>query len=273
MDNKILILGSGYIGSRLEKEFGAPVSNKIVSTYKEAEEEVLRYDPKILINCAGFTGKNVDECEKHLDTTLFSNTYLPIILSEVALRHNIKLVHISSGCIFNFNYDLDNPIPEDKSPDFLNLFYSRTKIYSEMALSPLLAKYPFLIVRIRIPLDNRPSPKNLLNKLISYKKVIDIPNSVTYIPDFVRALKHLIDAGSTGIFNLVNKGSLRYPKLMEIYKKYNPEFKYEVIDYKKLDLIRTNLILSTEKLEKTGFKVRDINDILEECVQQYMDYK
>jgi len=123
-----------------------------------------------------------------------------------------------------------------------------------------------------VPLDNRPHPKNLLTKLIEYKRVIDIPNSVTYIPDFIRALKYLIQIDANGIYNIVNKNALKYPELLDIYKKYVPDFKYEIIDYRKLNIVRTNLILSTEKLEKAGFKVRDIYEVLEECVKDYLKY-
>ena len=51
-----------------------------------------------------------------------------------------------------------------------------------------------------------------------------------------------------------------------------PSFEYEGIDFKKLNLVRTNLILSTEKLADTGYKVREIQEVLEECVQGYIKY-
>jgi 3,5-epimerase/4-reductase len=131
-------------------------------------------------------------------------------------------------------------------------------------------KYNILTVRIRIPLDNRPHPKNILTKLIKYGKVIDIPNSVTYVPDFLKALKHLIKIDAYGIFNVLNKFGLRYPDLMDIYKKYVPDFEYTTIDHRKLGLVRTNLVMSVKKLEKTGFAVRPIKDVLEECVKEYV---
>jgi 3,5-epimerase/4-reductase len=181
-------------------------------------------------------------------------------------------VHISSGCIYHYDYSKDTPIGETKEPDFFELFYSRTKIYSEKVLETLSIRYPTLIIRIRVPLDSKPHPKNLLTKLINYKKVIDIPNSVTYIPDFINALRHLIRINAKGIYNVVNKNPLIYSELMEVYKKHIPGFNYEVIDFKKINSIRTNLILSTEKLENTGFKVRDIREVLEECVKEYLTY-
>ncbi len=272
MINKILIIGRGFIGTKLAEVFKCRISDAKIQSLQQAEDEINKFNPEIVINCAGFTGRNVDDCELNREKSLMSNTFAPIILAEAALRNNIRLVHISSGCIYHFDYSRGLPITEDKIPDYFELFYSRTKIYAERALEALAKNYPILIARIRIPLDDRPHPKNLLTKLINYKKVIDIPNSVTYIPDFLAALRHLIKIQAGGIYNIVNKGGLVYPELMEIYKSRVPGFKYKVIDYKKLNLNRTNLILSTKKLEGTGFRVRQINACLEECVKNYLKY-
>lgn len=269
--DKILILGKGFIGSRLREAFGCPVSEAKIHSYKEAEAEFKKFNPEIVINSIGHIGLNVDECEKDIDKALIANTFVPLILAEVAVHYKIKLVHISSGCIYHFDYSGQSRIIEDKEPDYFNLFYSRTKIYSERALDTLVKEYPILITRIRIPLDNRPHPKNILDKLINYKNIIDIPNSITYIPDFIEAMKFLIENNATGIYNIVNKGALEYPELMDVYKKYKP-FDYTVVPYKTLGLERTNLILSTEKLENAGFRVRDIHEVLEECVQNYIKY-
>jgi dTDP-4-dehydrorhamnose reductase len=273
MNSKILILGKGFIGERLSEGLGGVISGKHICSYADAQKEIQKHNPKIIVNCIGHTGRNVDACEQDKDKTLFANAFIPVMLAEVALRQKIKLVHISSGCIYHYNYGKDRPISEEKIPDFFELFYSRTKMYSERALEILSHKFPVLITRIRIPLDNRPHPKNILTKLISYRRsIIDIPNSVTYIPDFILALRHLLKIGATGVYNIVNKGGLRYPQLLDVYKKYSPGFQYRVADYKALHLVRTNLILSTAKLERTGFKIRDIHQVLEECVKDYLKY-
>ena len=273
MADKILIFGKGFIGSRLHEGLKCEVSEARIRSFKDAEGEIKKHNPKIIINCIGHTGqKNVDDCELAKDKTLSANVFVTFILTEAAIRQGVKLIHIGSGCIYHFDYSKDRPIKEEKIPDFFDLFYSRTKIYTEMALEVLSNQYDILILRTRIPLDNRPHPKNLLTKLIKYKKIIDIPNSVIYFPDFIQALKHLIKIDAKGIYNVVNKGVLRYSELLDVYKKYVPSFKYEIVDYKGLKLIRTNLVLSTEKLEKSGFKIRNIKEVLEECVQGYLKY-
>jgi 3,5-epimerase/4-reductase len=268
---KTLIFGKGFIGKKLQQALECNISDKKIFSFNDAVGEIEKYNPDRIINCIGYTGKrNVDDCEVNKDKTLMANVFVPTILAEIALRYKLKLVHISSGCIYKYDYGKDKPITEDKPPDYFNLFYSRTKIYAEQILNRLTTIYPVLIARIRIPMDNKPHSKNIIDKLISYKKVIDIPNSITYIPDFIKALKHLIKIEARGLYNLVNKGSLCYPKLLDVYRKHKPDFEYKIIDYQDLGLERTNLILSTKKLENSGAEVRNINEVLEECVKEYI---
>ena len=180
INKKILILGQGFIGERLKKEFNCQIDGSMINCFSDAEKLIKKYNPKIIINCIGITGKsNVDDCELDIDGVLLGNSFVPVILAEVALRKNIKLVHISSGCIFNYDYKKNKPIDEKSEDYFFKLFYSRSKIYAERPLEALARSYNILIARIRIPLLNAKHPKNVLDKLLKYKKVIDISNSVT----------------------------------------------------------------------------------------------
>jgi len=273
MNKDILIFGKGYIGKKLQKAFDCNITEKRIESFDDARLEIEAYNPKIIINCIGYVGKkNVDDCELNKGKTLLANTFIPTILGEIAFRKNIKLVHISSGCMYNFNYQISEPIIEEDKPDYFNLFYSRSKIYTEKVLESLFGVANILIVRIRIPLDYIPHPKNILTKLLSFKKVINTPNSITYIPDFIKMLEFLIKVDAKGIYNTVNKGGLKYSELLEAYGKQASSHSYDIIDSKELNLVRTNLIMSVEKLEKKGFKVRNIHEVLEECVNQYLKF-
>ncbi|OPX28565.1 MAG: hypothetical protein B1H08_05680 [Candidatus Omnitrophica bacterium 4484_171] len=273
MNKDILILGKGFIGTKIYEKLDCSITSKHIYSYKDAENIYSEFAPKIIINCIGTTGKNnVDDCENDIDRTLTANAFIPVILGELAIRKNIKLIHISSGCIYHYDYKRQLPITEDEIPDYYGLFYSRTKIYSENALKNLSARSNILILRIRIPLDVQPHPRNILDKLLRFEKVIDIPNSLTYIPDFIKALKFLIERDAKGIYNVVNKGALRYPELLDVYKKYRSEFSYKVMSLEEFPFVRTNLILSVEKLEKEGFATRDIHECLDECIKQYISW-
>ena len=134
----------------------------------------------------------------------------------------------------------------------------------------LARRYNILILRIRVPLSPKPHPRNILTKLLQYKTVIDIPNSITYIPDFIENLSHLLKIDARGIYNVVCRGGLRYPALLDVYKKHIPQFEYTQIKLQKLRLTRTNLLLSTRKLEKTGARVRTVSEVIKECVRNYV---
>lgn len=273
MKNKrILVLGTGFLGSQIKKTLDCRGSGKIINHFKDADAIVRAAMPKIIINCIGETGRrNVDDCETDKHKTLHANTVIPIILGDIAYRYKIKLIHISSGCIFHYDYRKDAPITEEKNPDYFSLYYSRTKIYAEQALRSFFKRTNILIIRIRIPLDDKKHPKNLLTKLLGYKKIIDVPNSVTYIPDFLKALKHLIAIDAKGIYHVALRDPLNYPFILEEYRKYDPSFTYTPIKPEKLGRNRTNLILSTRKLEKTGFNVRSIREVIPECVKKYVN--
>jgi len=273
MSKKILIIGPGFIGARIHEGIESVLSSSMINSIQDALVEIEKEKPDVLINCIGFTGgRNVDGCEDDPDATLKANTFVPLMLAEACARRGVKFVHISSGCIYHYDYEKDAPLTEDRAPDFFELYYSRTKVYTERALEAIARKYRILIPRIRIPLDNRPHPRNILTKLLSFKTVIDIPNSITYLPDMIEALKHLISSDAWGIYNIVNKNGLRYSELLDVYRKYVPDYSYKMIPHTELNAVRTNLILSTGKLEESGFKVRAIQEVLEECVRQYVRY-
>ena len=169
----------------LRRALGVAGSMRKIHSFKDAQDIVDTERPAVIINCIGYTGeRNVDDCENQKNKTMEANTVVPLVLGEVAARNNVKLVHISSGCIYRYDYATQRPITEDDPPDYYDLFYSRTKIYAEKALAFMAKKYNVLIARIRIPLDNRPHPRNILTKLLGFDRVIDVPNSLTYIPDF-----------------------------------------------------------------------------------------
>jgi 3,5-epimerase/4-reductase len=258
-----LIFGEGFIGSRLQKAYQCNMSTERISNISDALAEVYKYDTRVIINCIGYTGlRNVDDCETEPMRTINSNVTVPIILAEAAFRAGIKFVHISSGCIYHYNYAKDSPITEEQEPNFFDLLYSRTKIYAEKAISPLDP----LIVRIRIPVDDRPHPRNIITKLLSFSRILDLPNSVTYIPDFIHTLRRLIKYNYTGIFNVVNEGGLRYPDILDMFG-----VRYEKITMKDFPTPRTNLLMSVDKLKRID-RVRNINDVLEECVNSYKDH-
>jgi nucleoside-diphosphate-sugar epimerase len=180
------------------------------------------------------------------------------------------MVHIGSGCVYETNRCSGIGFSENDKPNFKGSFYSRTKIFAENILS----EYDNILqLRIRMPIDNIPSPRNLIDKLIGYRQVINVPNSITYIPDFITVAKKLMDMHETGIFNVVNTGAITHKEILQMYQQIvDPDYiMAEFIPVEKLDTMagRSNCILYNTRLEGKGIQIRHVLDALEECMQNY----
>lgn len=278
--NPILIFGNGFLGKRLAELLPNTV---ITSARIDDKAAVLRaideYKPSAIINAAGRNGTpNVDWCETHQVETYHTNVIGTLTLAEACQEKNVYLVHLGSGCIFYGN-------PPDaagwKEEDATNpsAFYSRTKYAADMILSRLPNT---AIARLRLPVDFVPSPnnKNLIDKLSSYKKVIDVENSVTIVEDLADVIRQLIEKKATGIFHCTNPGALKYRHLIEMYRAYvDPNHTNEWIedqDLAKQGLAaknRSTTILQSTRLEELGIHMRPIAEGFRATMEKYAPLK
>jgi dTDP-4-dehydrorhamnose reductase len=271
-NDNILILGNGYLANRVKEENGWEICADKINGYDDLENIFKKHKPEVIVCAIGFTGRpNTDNCEQNIEKTISSNTFIPVYLAELSFRHpEVHIISIASGCIFN---DSDKAYTEEDIGNYEGLFYSRSKIYAEEILKyPVRLGRKISICRIRIPIDYIPSPRNVLDKLINYKTILDIPNSITYVPTLCRGLDFIVKHNVYGVINLVNEGTIRYPKLLDEYKKYVPDFQYKITDLKTIGVKRTNLeLVPSVKLKKLGFKNENINDLIPIIVKKYME--
>jgi dTDP-4-dehydrorhamnose reductase len=266
---KLLIIGNGFIGSKVKSKFCDSTLSSHINSVEDMLNEINTHKPRVVINCAGKVGINtIDWCEDNRQETFEGNVLLPLNIARACEQTNTKLVHIGTGCI----YDGDNSgkgFDENDYPNFGGSFYSQTKIMSES----LLKDFDVLQLRIRLPIDSAPGPKNFISKITKYKKVIDIKNSMTYLDDFLTATEILIEKNKSGIYNVTNPGPMSHSEILNLYKEYvDSNFEYETISLEELHSFtkakRANCILNTEKLEKE-FKIPKLKDRLVEMLLQY----
>jgi dTDP-4-dehydrorhamnose reductase len=212
--------------------------------------------PQVVVNCAGRCGRpNVDWCEDHKAETVRSNVLGPLVLLDECLRRGVYLVHVSSGCI----YSGDNGgwgFTEDDPPNFTGSFYSRSKAWAEQALRGS----PALVLRLRMPFDGSTSERNLLMKLRRYPRVLAEPNSLTHVPDFLDAALRLIERRATGVFNVVNEGTLSPYELMDLYRELvDPGHAFEPLPAERLGEVarapRSSCVLNTARLQREGIRL------------------
>ena len=182
---KVLILGKGYISNFLVDIFkgkGYKVDNfsRKELDYTDDDElySVISTEPyEAVINTAGFTGKpNVDECEIRRQECFNLNVKLPKTIENICKLCDVNFVHISSGCIYT---GYEKEYTEEDEPNFGLFndeasFYSKTKHAGEMMLDDQFTN----IIRIRMPIEDKLSPKNLLTKLLKYDFLIDFSEEI-----------------------------------------------------------------------------------------------
>lgn len=180
------------------------------------ENNVADYD--VIINLVGDTGlSNIDDLlrnENSMKICAYINTIWPVILKQYIDKNcpNTHFIHFSSGCIFNgydrvWDYTNWDDLIKDK--DYLlsrcPSLYSLTKLNAELKLVDTILDN-MTIIRIRMPFDEHPDSKNYITKILKYKNVLSMQNSMTYIPYLFYELSRIISTPprACGIFNLVD---------------------------------------------------------------------
>jgi len=279
---KVIIVGNGFIASHLKYE---TVTDRLLVDDFDIRTMLKEYTPDVVINCMGYCGvKNIDDCESNKERTLESNLVIPTILATECAKRNIKMIHIGSGCIFygesaNIAVSLAGPRDtgwkESDNPKLqYSSFYSKIKYACDLALASLPNT---CILRIRMPISEKNSPRNLINKLLKYENILEAPNSVTFIKDLARAIDWVIENNKTGIYHVTNPTPLTHVQLLEEYRKYHPEHKYNIINEEQLQQFitapRSNCFLNTDKLANEGFVMTPTIQGLEECMASYVQGK
>ena len=131
-----------------------------------------------------------------------------------------------------------------------------------------------LILRLRMPICGERNSRNLITKVSSYKRITNLPNSLTYVEDLLATAHILIELGANGIFNVVNPGITDLAAIMNLYKEYvDPEHTYSIISKKELlDITlagRSDCTMNTDKLQKLNIYLQPIGHRL---VQSMMEY-
>jgi UDP-glucose 4,6-dehydratase len=286
----ILLLGStGYVGTAFKQYFD---NNQInYRTYQlrfDFDEDkfinfLIENNIRSIFNCAGYTGKpNVDTCESNKVETLQANAFLPKKLDNICSKYSIKLVQISSGCIFN-DPQCEQGLPPSQEyrdfdkPNFTFLdkkvsWYSGTKALGETLINDY--SNCNLICRLRIPFNDKISPRNYITKLINYQTLLNSTNSFSQLQEFVQAVYNLYTQNAGGIFNVTQPGYMTTKEVVELLQKYNlvTEKQY----FKSIEEFeatcaapRSNCVLDGSYLSAWNIKLTPIKQAMEDAIIKY----
>ncbi len=295
---KIHLLGHrGYVGGWIQQYFSeqgydVQAIDVDVTDLALVREALVDVKDSVVINATGKTGKpNVDWCEDHRLETAAVNITGAINVCQVASEQGNYVIQIGSGCIFTHpsvsqqNGETSplkrgelNPsgiyeFTEEDEPNFFGSFYSQTKAVAESAVKEIPN---VCVLRIRMPLQGSESPKNLLNKLLRYDKILSVPNSVTIMEDFMPFVQRVIEKRVTGVLNAVNPGAYEHRDLLEQYREIvEPDRSFEYIGLEEFAGMtkaeRSNCVLSTKKCEELGIAMPRVGESLPKMMQAYKD--
>lgn len=222
------------------------------------ENELIEIKPDRVVSLIGRTHgpgySTIDYLEQKgkLVENLRDNLYGPMTLAILCKRHNIHLTYLGTGCIFyGTDGDSGNGYTEDATPDFFGSSYSTVKGYTDRLMH--LFSTNVLNVRIRMPITSDNSPRNFITKILNYKKICSVPNSMSVLPELLPIMIDMAKNKMTGTINLVNPGLISHNEILEIAREIiNPNLTWENFSIEEMNKIiladRSNNFLNTSKL-------------------------
>ena len=265
-----VIIGNGYMGRKFKERLPEALITSTDITDKDALRVLLAPRPEFVINCAAKTGgvNTIDWCESHKEETHASNVKGPITLAEVCEEEKINLVHLGTGYIYNGDCNGEGYSETDR-PNFTQGYYVKTKLECERKLSKMEGS--ILQLRLMPPLDNIPHERNLITKLVKYRRALNVPSSVSIIDDFIAAALFLMEERATGLYNVANQGVISPAQILGMYKEIvDPSYEFEVISPKDLGTkaARPSCVLNVDRL-CLFFDMPDIQESLDTTLRIY----
>ena len=131
-----------------------------------------------------------------------------------------------------------------------------------------------LNLRIRMPINSEKNPRNFITKITNYEKICSIANSMSVLPELIPIIVDLMKKKHIGTINLTNPGVITHNKILEMYKEIvDPSFTWKNFSIEEQDTIllskRSNNYLSTQKLESLYPNVKNIQEAVRICLEQY----
>lgn len=224
---KIVVLGStgmaGHVVARYLEEQGHTVyrsSRSERSTQRSAAIDATDFEalgrwldlvgPDAVINCIGLLQKACEACG---DLAFLINAYLPHWLEWRYANSAVKVVHLSTDCVFS---GASGGYREDALKDG-NTMYDRSKAIGEVVNDKDLTFRMSIIGP-----DTDPSGTGLFNWFMAQSGVIEgysraIWNGITTV-ELARAVNEALGQGLTGLYHLVQPEPIDKCSLLEIFK-------------------------------------------------------
>lgn len=218
-----------------------------------------------------YAAENATEARRKVQMNVRDNLFSPVLLALLCQQHGIHFTQVGTGCIYS---GYRKPYGDAEKPDFFGSSYSIVKGYTDQ----LLVHLPVLHLRIRMPITDDENPRDFITKIQNYERIIDLPNSMTVMSDFVPLWVDMITNRLSGPFNCVNPGHLTHTEILQMVRTYvDPEQKINVMTTEEQDAIlasgRSNNLLDTAKIVATAKSLGHVLPSLRKSVESILIHR
>tara|TARA_B110000438_G_scaffold116719_1_gene114154 strand:+ start:74 stop:961 length:888 start_codon:yes stop_codon:yes gene_type:complete len=280
MNEKILIVGIGFLGNYVFREFENKGFN-VIGTKSSSNDNMIKLDitdiesiekcvnqinPDLIVNCAANT--NLEFLEKNPEISKSINANGPKNLAKIAFKNKIRLIHISTDSVFDGN---DSMYHEEDIPNPINE-YGKTKLLGEKYIQEIMNNYVILRTNFFGINDKGTGILNWIIEKLSQKKEITGFDDVIFNPLEILNLSKIIveisQSNFVGILHLSsNKIISKYEFIIKVADVFNFDKKLirkgTLNDINFVALRPKNTTLYNKKAEKIiKTKIQTINESL-----------
>ena len=231
---KVLILGSGgQLGKSLlstlsnNELYSCIFLNRIEFDLSNTEfivQKIKKYNPNIIINCAGYTQVDLAEDNKVLADTI--NNLAVMKIAQACKEINCIFIHISTDYVFDG--EAKKPYKEDAKTN-PNTIYGKTKLNGEISIIESGCKYIIIRTSWVFSESGKNFLKTILNLLKKENKINVVNDQIgcpTYAIELAKAIKKIIlkiitDKFHGGIFHFSSNEEISWFDFANyIHKKY-----------------------------------------------------
>lgn len=291
---KFLIFGAqGWIGAQVLSALSDAGHEGVGARSRadnevDVEQELLAVKPDRVISLIGRTrGGNfltIDYLEQKgkLVENMRDNLWGPAVLAFLCQKHSVHFCYLGTGCIFH--YDENNHavlggcgFTECDNANFVGSAYSTVKGFTDRMMR-MMFNTSALNCRIRMPITPDNSPYNFITKIANYERVINIPNSMTVLPELIPIMIDMCVNKTVGTINLTNPGAISHNEVLDLYAKHvDSGFTYQNFSVEEQDKIllgaRSNNLLDTNRLRALYPKIQTIHEAVEStCINMAKEF-
>lgn len=220
-----------------------------VLNLKKIDELIENKKPDIIINCVGILNYN---SEIDIDKTIFINSFFPHYLEFIGLNKNIKIIHLSTDCVFKGDKGQykDTDIKDESS------IYGLSKSIGELVNGKDLT-IRTSIIGPELKSDKRGLFCWFMNQKGEVKGYKNVYWSGVTTLELAKAIDVFIDENIHGLYQLSVENKIsKYDLLSLISKEFN-KIDTKIIEFKDL-----NIDKSLIPTNSSSFKVSSYYDMI-----------